>query len=384
MKILHYISHFSLPPETFIYDLINNLEDKDIDNYILTHHRIAEDTRPFSKVKVTNENVFLLKKIYYKLFKPWVIRNQEGVLAYIKEVQPHVIHAHFGPNGIKIYQLLKKYNINIPLIISMHGTDTTMYPLKYKQYRNDIRSLSLDQNIIFTFPSNFLKQEFQKNVGVGKNDNQIVLPNSYSKNFNIRKIEYFDGKRTLKLVSIGRLIEVKGFKYLIKAVKILEDLSSDFELIIIGDGVERQNLAKLIKKNNLENKVKLIGFVKHNEVSKLLYESDIYIQPSIVDDNTNQTESFGVSVIEAIVTGLPVIVTNVGGLPDTVLGGHQEFAKIVPSKNPEAIVKSILEMMKNCKDNINFRKNIEETYSQVHQIETTLQMYNRQKEKNVQ
>ena len=105
MKILHYISAFSLPSETFIYDLINNLEDNGSDNYILTHNRQLEDERPFSKVKVIYEKVSFLKKVYFKLVDNWGVRNKKDVLAYIDKLKPDVIHAHFGTNGVKIYYL---------------------------------------------------------------------------------------------------------------------------------------------------------------------------------------------------------------------------------------------------------------------------------------
>ncbi|MCK4842954.1 MAG: glycosyltransferase [Methylococcales bacterium] len=382
MKILHYISAFSLPSETFIYDLINNLEDNGSDNYILTHNRQLEDERPFSKVKVIYEKVSFLKKVYFKLVDNWGVRNKKDVLAYIDKLKPDVIHAHFGTNGVKIYRLLQMLNLNIPLVISFHGTDTTMYPLQYKKYKKIVQSISNDERVVFSFPSEFLKLEFQKNFVLKNNTNQIVLPNSYNKNFNAENKKYFQNNKALKLISIGRLISVKGFQYLIHAVKILKKDLPNIELKIVGSGSEMYSLQLLIEQLSLNNEIKLIGVVKHNEISSLLCESDIYIQPSIVDKKTNQTESFGVAVVEAITSGLPVIVTDVGGLPGTVLGGC-EFAKIIEPDNAKSIVDAVLEMARNCSDNIVFRNKIEDKYSQNKQLSNLLEIYKQGKKRKV-
>ena len=244
MKILHYVGVFSLPTETFIYDLINNLEESGLDNHIITHNRQLEEERPCKNVKVISEKASFIKKVYFRLFRKWNIRNEKDVIRYIKNLNPDRIHAHFGPNGVKIYNLLKKYNLNIPLIVSFHGTDTTMYPLQYGKYKNIAQQMTNNNNITFTFPSNFLKQEFQKNFKIEANKNQIVLPNSFNKNFITSKQKIKQKSDKLKLISVGRLINWKGFESLIKAFTILNDKLENVELKIIGAGIEEINLNK--------------------------------------------------------------------------------------------------------------------------------------------
>lgn len=375
MKILHYVSNFSLLTETFIYDLINNLEENGFDNYILTHNRTLEDKRPFSKVKVINENVSLIKKVYCKLFESWSIRNKKDVFEYINEIKPDIIHAHFGPNGVKVASLSKIKKFKIPIIISMHGTDTTYYPLQYDSYNRKLKDLAQLKNISFTFPSKFLKDEFEKNIKVKLGLNSFIIPNSFNKIFTKKKETYFKNGDKLKLVSIGRLIGVKGFSYLIKAVSLLENTYDNWELIIIGDGDDKNKLIKYAKELGVSNKIKFYGFVSHDKIPEILAMSDIYIQPSIVDPVTNQTESFGVAVIEAIISGLPVIVSDVGGLPDTVLGGHKDFAKIVKPKSSSEIYNAISEIMQNNTNNVSFRKKIEKTYSKQIQIQNIVNVY---------
>lgn len=383
MKILHYVGVFSLPSETFIYDFIKNLEGNKFSCYILAHTRELENERPFPKVKIISEKTSFFKKIYCKLFKNWKIRNEKEVIKHLKQLKPDLIHAHFGPNGTKIFDLVNKYKLDIPVIVSFHGTDTTMFPLKYKKYRGMVKKLTKKDDVIFTFPSNFLKKEFCKNFEVGYSENQVVLVNSFSQSFNRVKETYRQKNGKLKIISIGRLINCKGFKYLIKAVAILEDRFKNVELKIIGDGPEKYNLQALIIENNLQGKVVLTGLVYHNEIQGLLCESDIYVQPSIVDSNTNQTESFGVAVVEAIISGLPVVVTNVGGLPDTVLGGDKKFAKLIKPMSSEQIANAISKADDDCVDNSEFRERIIDCYSRKKQFEDISKIYASLMEKNM-
>lgn len=376
MKVMHYVGSFSLPSETFIYDLIKNLDENGIINHVLTHERQLEEERPYNKVKIVPKEVSLLKKIHHRLFKRWDIYNSSKVKGFLIEYKPDVIHAHFGPNGVRIFKLIEKERLNIKLVVSFHGTDTTMYPLRFTSYRKSVQEMLLSEKVLLTFPSLFLKKEFQKNFSVDDRNNQIILPNSFNNAFKQvvknKRIE----DQPVRLISVGRLINFKGFEVLIKAFAIINKKLENSYLTIIGSGSQEQYLRKLINKHGLQNKITLAGTVTHSDVRRMILESDIYIQPSIVDKNTNQTESFGVAVIEAIVTGLPVIVTNVGGLPETVLGGDDKFAKIVDPNNPIQICNAVLELSTVKEDNITFREKIISSFSQESQFKNVLNIYN--------
>ncbi|MHA2939798.1 glycosyltransferase family 4 protein [Vibrio sp. RC27] len=378
MKVLHYISDFSLPSETFIYDMINNLDNNQTDNYILTHRRHLEDIRPFEKTKVIIENTNFINRVINKIYSQWFIVNEKEVLDFILELKPDVIHAHFGPNGAKIYNFVKKHKIDIKLVISFHGTDITMYPIKFKNYKKIVKEIN-NRGIICTFPSQFLRREFQERIGVSDCNNQIVVPNSFNRSFEEPLIDrnfLINNKKLINLVSVGRLISCKGFESLIKAFIILEFEVSNIHLTIVGDGPQQDTLLNLINEHGLQRKITLTGMLTHNEVKSILHNSDIYIQPSIVDRKTNQTESFGIATLEAIVVGLPVIVTDVGGLPETVLGGDPKFAKIVKPNSPEIMASTIKEMLNLKCDNSAYREKVMFRYSRDQQVTNFLNIYN--------
>lgn len=378
MKVLHYVAEFSKPSETFIYDLISNLERSVCSNHVLTHVLRLTDERPLEKISLINENVSLPKRIFHNIFRRYQVKNEKATVRKIHDIKPDIIHAHFGPNGIKMGQLLVRNNVKTPLLISMHGTDTTKYPLKNKKYKKIIKMLCQSKRATFVFPSKYLRDEFINNVGVPRSSNLMVIPNSYNPEFKHTKKQYFKHGKTLKIISVGRLVKWKGFQFLIKALYSFNKYYPDWELKIIGDGECRSMLEKKIQKCGLHEKIELLGFISHKKMAGILSSHDVYIQPSIVDSDTHQAESFGVAVMEAIIVGLPVIVTNTGGLPDTVMGGDNEFAKIVSPASPASINEAIIDLMesKTFRDNFPFRNKIEKRYSVDNQLTQFKYLYN--------
>jgi glycosyltransferase involved in cell wall biosynthesis len=135
-----------------------------------------------------------------------------------------------------------------------------------------------------------------------------------------------DGK--LIIGSIGRLHSTKGFHNLILACAKLQTI--DFKLQIAGEGDERYQLEQLIKKLGLSGRVELLGHV--DDVATLLGDWDVYVQPSL-------SEGFGITVIEAMLAGKPVVVTPVGSLPELVSDGKTGI--ITAGTSPEAIAAAL-------------------------------------------
>lgn len=145
-------------------------------------------------------------------------------------------------------------------------------------------------------------------------DNNVGLPN---------------GK---KIISVGRLNEIKGFRHLLKSFYELVSQGTDASLIILGEGIEREALSELAKQLQIENKVHFIGFA--NNPYKYMKHCDLFVLSSI-------NEGFGNVIIEAMACGLPVISTaclsgpiEILNIPDsTIISNAFEapFGLVVPS-----------------------------------------------------
>jgi glycosyltransferase involved in cell wall biosynthesis len=138
--------------------------------------------------------------------------------------------------------------------------------------------------------------------------------------------------KTIVIGSIGRLHSVKNYENLIRACAQLK--IENWKLTIIGEGSERPRLERLISGLGLGDKVELVGAVD-NAVERLS-QMDIYIQPSL-------SEGFGLSVVEAMAAGLPVVVTPYGALPELVDSGKAGL--IAKSGKPNDLAAAISEML---------------------------------------
>ncbi len=133
--------------------------------------------------------------------------------------------------------------------------------------------------------------------------------------------------------TVSRLSSEKGVRYLIEAFgQLRERYGGSVSLRIAGDGPERPRLESAIRRMNLESSVELPGWLEHTDVPAFLNQLDVFVMPSI-------WEGFGVAAAEASASGLPVVATNVYGIPDVVRDG--ETGLLVPPKDPGALAKAI-------------------------------------------
>ena len=141
------------------------------------------------------------------------------------------------------------------------------------------------------------------------------------------------------LVLIGTIAELtknKGLKYLIgAAAQVKSELQNpNFKIVIIGEGESRIELQREIQRLKLSDTVFLLGFVPN--AARYLKGLDIFVLPSL-------KEGLPYSIMEAMAAGLPVVATNVGGIPDLIIDGKSGL--IVPPKDPAAIAKAILPLL---------------------------------------
>ncbi|NTW29336.1 MAG: glycosyltransferase family 4 protein [Coriobacteriia bacterium] len=134
--------------------------------------------------------------------------------------------------------------------------------------------------------------------------------------------------------SIGRLHTTKGYSNLIRAVSLLGE--ARWRLEIAGEGDERGVLEREIAELGLSDKIKLLGHV--DEISELFVQWDIYVQPSVM-------EGFGLTVVEAMLAGKPVVITPVGSLPELVADGRTGV--VAKSTAPEAIAVALERLIHN-------------------------------------
>jgi colanic acid/amylovoran biosynthesis glycosyltransferase len=142
----------------------------------------------------------------------------------------------------------------------------------------------------------------------------------------------------LRIISVGRLIEKKGWPYLIETCALLRDKKIQFDCRIIGEGPDASDLQQLIRSRQLEEKILLTGPKTQSEIIDLLEKSSLFVLPAI-RDRSGDSDNLPTVLVEALASGLPVVSTDIAGIPEIVEQGRNGL--LVPEKDPIALAMAI-------------------------------------------
>lgn len=145
------------------------------------------------------------------------------------------------------------------------------------------------------------------------------------------------------LLSVGRLVERKGFDHVLQALPEVLHQVPDVHYIIAGDGPYRENLQILIEKRRLAEKVTLLGYVSQEMLKWLYQHAKLFIMPS--RERQGDVEGFGMVFLEANSFGIPVIGGRSGGISEAVI--HEETGLLVDPNNVPGIAQAIITLFSN-------------------------------------
>ncbi|MBD3789212.1 MAG: glycosyltransferase [Campylobacterales bacterium] len=244
----------------------------------------------------------------------------------IREFQPDIVHAHFASS----YGLIGALCGFSPLIVSVWGSDVFSFPSKSWLHKLILEyNLKRADRILSTSwaMAEETKHYTDKEIG--------VIPFGIdTQRFRPMQVEGLFDKDDLVIGTIKSLEEVYGIEYLIKAFKIVYDKYPQLplRLLIVGGGSLEGELKKLAKDLGIADQTLFTGKVPYEEVPRYHNMLSIFVSVS-------NSESFGVAVIEASSCERPVIVSNVGGLPEVVEEGVSGL--VVPPRDPIKTAKAI-------------------------------------------
>lgn len=228
----------------------------------------------------------------------------------VAEKKVDIINVHWVyPDGVAAVWIAKQ--AGVPVVISARGSDINLYG-NYRFRRPQIK-WALKNSDRITAVSKALSEKIVRELGVSK-DKVIVIPNGVdSDRFRLLNKEEVRKQLGLEqnrkyLLFVGRLHEVKGLEYLIKALSILKMRKAlSFETILIGDGHLKKDLKRLIETNGVKDKVSMIGEKPNAEIPLWMNACDILCLPSKLEGLPNV-------ILEANACGLPVVASKVGGI----------------------------------------------------------------------
>jgi len=249
-----------------------------------------------------------------------------------------LIHAHYAiPHATSAYiakQVLNDKHLRI--ITTLHGTDITLIGLEPSFL--PVMKFSIEKSDGVTAVSRFLKEKTITNYGINKDIE--VIPNFVDTELfkrmadtNLRKTIAPNGEKVLIHISNFRPVKrvtdvIRIFNLVVKKIP--------SKLVLVGDGPDRSNCENLCRELQLGDDIKFLG--KQAELVELLSAADVFLMPS-------QSESFGLSALEAMACEVPVISSSVGGLPELVV--HGETGYIAEIGDVERMAKYAIELLSN-------------------------------------
>lgn len=299
--------------------------------------------------------------------------NSLSLKKIYKNIKPDVVNVHYASG----YGTLARISGIRPYVLSVWGSDVYDFPYNSKYSMKVIRkNLNSAERISST--SNVMAKQVEKLIEVKK---EIAVTPFGVDTERFKKVKV-DKDNQIIIGTVKKLKKKYGMEYLILSFgMLLERLTREnkFELIeklsleIYGEGEEQSSLEELIVKNNLEKKVFLKGVVENSKLPHVLSSMDIFAVSSILD-----SESFGVSVVEAMSTELPVIASDVDGFKEVI--DNNENGIIVPRKNIQemssAMYDLIMDEQKRTNIGINARKKVMNEYNFSNNVDAMLDVYN--------
>lgn len=261
-----------------------------------------------------------------------------------------ILHVHYAiPHATSAYlanQILKKNGHSTKIVTTLHGTDITLVGLEPSFL--PLVKFSIEESDGVTAVSRFLKEKTLTNYNIDKNIEVItnfVDTNTFSpqKNDKFRKHLAPNGERILVHTSNFRVV-----KRVSDAIRVLYEVRKKVpaKLLLIGDGPDRSECERLSRELELTKDVIFLG--KQDGLAEILNACDLFLMPS-------QSESFGLSALEAMSCGLPVVSSSVGGLPELIR--HNETGYIAEIGDIKRMAKYTIDLLTNEKKYKAFSEN---------------------------
>ena len=287
----------------------------------------------------------------YPLFKyqPYELALSSRLVDVIKSNKIDLLHVHYAiPHAYAAYmakKMLFDIGIEIPIVTTLHGTDITLVG-SHPFYRPAV-TFSINHSDRVTAVSKSLKEDTLNLFDIKKKID--VIPNFIDTEAIATKDK--PCKRTLLAKKEEKILthisNFRPLKRIVDVIDIFKGINSkiDSKLMMIGEGPEKRKAIRYVSDNKLKDKVLFLG--NSSEIDKILCYSDLFLLPS-------EKESFGLSALEAMAHGVPIISSNAGGIPEVNLNGKTGFISNIG--DTDSMINNAMSLLSNPQKHKLFKK----------------------------
>lgn len=339
MRVLHFSKSFSPTSETFVYDYVTELERQGADNHVVTFRRKNPEERPFPKIHVVDRpSWWHPRRLWNRALVPFGVgeartsdwpQTRERLAAFVRRVQPDVIHAHFGPAGILVSSVAESEAV--PLVVTFYGFDISLLPDR-EFWRDQYKSLWSRMDAA-TVLSEEMK-EAAHDLGCPREKLNVVHLS--------RDLEQFPfslpSHPVRRILFVGRLVSKKAPLDAIRAVERANEQGAGLTLDMVGDGPLSERVRRYVQAHDLVDTIVLHGRQRNAEVAERMQTADAFLLPSKTAPNGNR-EGTPTVLVEAQATGLPCVTTRHAGIPEMIPEAHHDL--VVPEGNVVALADAL-------------------------------------------
>ena len=322
MKFLFLSDARSLHTKKWVDYFIN----RGYDSYLFSLEK-SQGTKAFE--------IFISPKIEYPLFKYLLALPQ--LKKFIKEIEPDLINAHFIPN----YGFLGALSKRKPLVVSAWGSDVLISSKKSFLHRLRAKYVLSKADLVTCDGMNI----FQELSALGVEKDKIVLAPMGVELEMLKERSAsggFENKEEIIILSMRSLEPVYDLRTLIKAIPlIISQTHKKLKFWIIGEGSQKEELVKLSLNLGIERNIEFRGYISREELKDCLQKADIYISTSLSD-------STSVSLLEAMASGLLLVVSDIPGNREWIEEGKNGF--LFPVGDYQALAQKIVWVINDFKD----------------------------------
>ena len=333
--VASYCTTFLKPEMLHIYRQVTGLQR--YDTFVIAEERKCEERYPFEAVELLPKPPQrLVKHFYQKYIRRMPALRYRGymdVLADLFARRPaDLMHVYFGHTGVHLLPFIEAWDR--PSIVSFHGADIMLREDR-PRYARLMRNLLEQVPLVLARSASLIKR--LEAIGCPPEKirlNRTGIPlQEYPL---VQRMMPADGE--WRFVQACRLIPKKGLRSALEAFARFHREFPKATFTIAGEGPMTQELQSFSGELGISGAVHFAGFLTQQELNALYRRSHVFLHPSEVTEDQNQ-EGIPNSMLEAMATGLPVVATLHGGIPEAVRDEATGF--LVPERNPEALAAAL-------------------------------------------
>jgi colanic acid/amylovoran biosynthesis glycosyltransferase len=339
--VASYCTYFLKAEMLHIYRQVTSL--RNVDTFVITKFRENGDRYPFPDLELLEQpRTKLIRRGFLKYVTqaPALIYRGEFEIArrVLLRRDPDLMHVYFGNTGVHLLPLIERWDR--PCVVSFHGMDVQRRETE-RGYEANLRKLLRLVPIVLVRSQSIAERLTELDCDPKKiRLNRTGIPLGEFP-YIVRKAPVDDA---WTLVQACRLVPKKGLSTALRAFAKFAKTYPQSRFVIAGEGPLRKELEGLVIQLDLRSAVTFAGFLNQSELRNLFEMAHVFVHPSELPPDSNQ-EGVPNSMLEAMASGLPVVATLHGGIPEAVTDGLNGF--LVPERNYEMLANSLCNLVEN-------------------------------------